>query len=67
MMDLNASNVRDFFHEKNLGITWGIFEHESGKVLGDIDFTYKIDGISKYNSAVVSRLTREAKDLLPKH
>jgi ribosomal-protein-alanine N-acetyltransferase len=32
---------RIFFHEKNLGITWGIFEKESGKVLGDIDFTYK--------------------------
>ncbi len=32
---------RVFFHEKNLGLTWGIFERKSGKVLGDIDFTYK--------------------------
>jgi ribosomal-protein-alanine N-acetyltransferase len=32
---------RIFFHEKNLGIVWGIFERESGKVLGDIDFTWK--------------------------
>ena len=31
---------RNFFHEKNMGITWGIFEKETGKVLGDIDFTY---------------------------
>ena len=31
---------RYFFHEKNMGITWGIFEKVNGKVLGDIDFTY---------------------------
>ena len=32
---------RIFFHEKNLGFTWGICERETGKALGDIDFTYK--------------------------
>ena len=32
---------RMYFHEKNMGITWGIFDKESGRVLGDIDFTYK--------------------------
>jgi ribosomal-protein-alanine N-acetyltransferase len=32
---------RIFFHEKNLGVTWGIIERESGKALGDIDFTWK--------------------------
>src|SRR5579872_5477471 len=32
---------RIFFHERNMGLTWGIFERESGKVVGDIDFTYK--------------------------
>ncbi len=32
---------RIFFHEKKMGITWGICERESGKALGDIDFTYK--------------------------
>jgi len=29
------------FFDKKQGITWGIFEREGGKVLGDIDFTYK--------------------------
>jgi ribosomal-protein-alanine N-acetyltransferase len=38
MRRVNGSRM--FFHEKNMGITWGIFERESGKVLGDIDFTY---------------------------
>ena len=32
---------RIFFHEKNLGFTWGICERETGKALGDIDFTYR--------------------------
>ncbi|MFI5263951.1 MAG: GNAT family N-acetyltransferase [Candidatus Kapaibacterium sp.] len=38
MRRVNGSRM--YFHEKNLGITWGIFERESGNVLGDIDFTY---------------------------
>jgi ribosomal-protein-alanine N-acetyltransferase len=32
---------RIYFHDQNMGITWGIFEKKTGKVLGDIDFTYK--------------------------
>src|SRR5437879_6260757 len=39
MRRVNGSRI--FFHEKKMGITWGIFDRESGKVLGDIDFTYK--------------------------
>jgi ribosomal-protein-alanine N-acetyltransferase len=39
MRRVNGSRI--FFHEQNMGITWGIFEKDKGKVVGDIDFTYK--------------------------